>query len=317
MVFAVAAALVMSATPPEEIPPSEPRGVFVGDHWRYKHGQEAGPWLRDFVLRTLADYVAIPTSVVRWEAGDYVTFGLGAAVPIAMSIPVDGLSLDVRLQREIHRVYGGVNCDYSEPDSQFCPAPPVGFHVWTKPTDLAIIGAAMATPLILGAIGALTKDGGPLLETAALATEAVLVVQVYHVAMKFLTGREAPLGSDGTGRYHGPTRITIPAGTPSGHSATMFAIAGVYATYFEPVWVKALLLGVAGALASLLVVDDSHFASEVIVGSMMGYLTGRWVVEHRSSRYSYGMNGLPFRLAGVGPMPVRGDGAAFAATFRF
>lgn len=318
MVLPAILALALSAVPdPAEAKTQEPRGVFVGDHWRYKHGQAAGPWVRDFVLRTLADYVAVPTSVLRWEVGDAVTFGLGAAAPIAMSIPVDGWSLDARLQQQIHATYGGVNCDYTEADSSFCPSPMVGFHVWTKPTDLAIVGVTMATPIILGVIGALTKDGGPLLETAALATEAVLVVQVYHVTAKFLTGREAPLGSDGSGRYHGPTRITIPAGTPSGHSATMFAIAGVYATYFEPVWVKALLLGTAGLLASLLVVDDSHFASDVIVGSMMGYLTARWVVEHRSSRYSYGQNGLPVRLMGVGPVAVRGQGAAFAATWQF
>lgn len=315
--LSVALALALSAAPVAEPQPVQPRGVFVGDAWRYQHGQAAGPWVRDFVLRTLADFVAMPTSVVRWEVGDWVTLGVGAAVPVALSVPIEGWSLDARLQQQIHAVYGGVNCDYSEPDSQFCPSPQVGFHVWTKPTDLAIIGTAIATPLILGVIGALTKDGGPLLETAALATEAVMVVQVFHVAAKFLTGREAPLGSDGSGRYHGPTRITIPAGTPSGHSATMFAIAGVYATYFEPVWVKALLLGTAGLLASLLVVDDSHFASEVIVGSMMGYLTARWVVEHRSSRYRYGEQGLPMRLMGVGPVAVRGQGAAFAATFNF
>lgn len=320
--LSVVFALALSAAPfdvprPEEATPNVPKGLFVGDHWRFKKGQAFGPFLRDMVVRMLADLVAIPTSVVRWEAGDYVTFGLGAAVPIVMSIPFGGVSPDVRLQREIHRVYGGVNCDYSELDSTFCPSPLTSPHVWTKPSDLAILAAAIVTPLMMGLVGGLVEKDHEFVELSMLGTEAVLVVQVYHVLGKFLTGREAPLGSDGTGRYHGPTRITFPAGTPSGHSATLFGIAGTIATYYDSPWIKVISLATAGILASLLVVDDSHFASEVVVGSMMGYLTARWVVEHRSTKYSYGLNGLPVRLMGVGPMAVQGQGAAFAATWQF
>lgn len=320
--LSVVFALALSAAPfevpnPDEATPNVPKGLFVGDHWRFKKGQEFGPFLRDMVVRMLADLVAIPASVVRWEPADYLTFGVGAAVPIVMSIPFDGVSPDVRLQREIHRVYGGVNCDYSELDSTFCPSPMTSPHVWTKPTDLAIVTTAIVAPLVIGLVAGLAEKDHPLAEIALLGTEAVLVAQVYHVLGKFLTGREAPLGSDGMGRYHGPTRITFPAGTPSGHSATLFAIAGTYATYYDSVWVKVVSLATAGILASLLVVDDSHFASEVVVGSMMGYLTARWVVEHRSTKYAYGQNGLPVRLMGVGPVAVRGQGAAFAATWQF
>lgn len=166
-------------------------------------------------------------------------------------------------------------------------------------------------------VGALVDGAEPLVEASALALEALAVIQVYHLSLKFLTGREGPLARDGRGEYFGPTRINFPDGTPSGHSATMFAIAGVYALYFDSLVLRVLLLGSAAIAASFLVVDDSHFASEVIVGSLMGFLTARWVVEHRSSRYRYGEKGLPLRLVGVGPLAVTGSGAAVAATFRF
>ncbi len=97
----------------------------------------------------------------------------------------------------------------------------------------------------------------------------------------------------------------------------MFAVAGVYATYFHTWWLQTLILGSAAVLSTFLMLDDTHFTSEVIVGAAMGYLVGRWVVEHRSSRYAYGANGLPVRLAGVAPVSVRGDGAAFVAAFTF
>jgi len=298
----------------------EPRGLFIGQQWRYQQKVKFLPWLRDFALRVLADIVSIPTSVLRWTPLDYATFGVGVAVPVTMSIPIDGQSLDSRVQFAARKVMGGPNCDYAAEthNSQLCDNPPTKRpRVWTLPSDTAIISVVMATPVVMMLIAALPEGGEPFVEVGALALEALAVTQVYHVSLKLLTGREAPLARTGMGEYFGPTRISFPDGTPSGHAATLFAIAGVYATYFHTWWLQTLILGSAAVLSTFLMLDDTHFTSEVIVGAAMGYLVGRWVVEHRSSRYAYGANGLPVRLAAVSPVPVRGDGLAFAATFKF
>lgn len=298
-------------------PFSPPRGAFVGDSWRYQQREKFGPWVGHFFLRILADVVAVPASVVRWEGPDYLTFGLGAAVAVGFSVPVNGRSADSRLTLMIHDLRGGPNCGYAQANSAFCPAPPTPPRFWTLMSDDIIMASLMGLPVLMLAVGALVDGAEPIVEASALALEALAVIQVYHLSLKFLTGREGPLARDGRGEYFGPTRINFPDGTPSGHSATMFAITGVYALYFDSLVLRVLLLGSAAVAASFLVVDDSHFASEVIVGSLMGFLTARWVVEHRSSRYRYGEKGLPLRLAGVAPMAVTGSGAAFAATFRF
>ena len=295
----------------------EPRGPFVGDHWRYQQHEKFGPWLGHFLLRVLADVVAVPGSVVRWDAPDALTFGLGVAIPLGLSVPINGRSADSRITLLVHDLRGGPNCGYAQANSAFCPAPPTPPRFWTLLSDDIIMASVMGIPVLMLGISALIDGAEPFVEASALALEALAVTQVYHLSLKFLTGREGPLARDGRGEYFGPTRINFPDGTPSGHSATMFAIAGVYALYFDSLLLRVLLLGSAGIAASFLVIDDSHFAGEVIVGSLMGFLTARWVVEHRSSRYRYGQNGLPVRIVGVAPMAVTGSGAGFAATFRF
>lgn len=299
-----------------------PRGLFVGDDWRYKPGEPAGRWFVHWWKRAFADLLAIPTSVVRWDATDAALFGVNVAIPIVMGVPLDwpatgnlpavrGRSIDARWQDALHTWTGG-HCDFGAPP----PCGTGGFHVFTRETDLAIVSVITAVaPLMLLVSSLANKE--PYIEASALALEALTLTQVYHVTLKVLTGREGVFGNGGAGDYHGPTFRYFPAGTPSGHAASFFAIAGVYATYFREPWLQALLLGAAGFFSAMLVVDDLHFTSDVLVGAAMGYLIGRWVVEHRSSRYTYGPGGLPVRLQGVAPVPVSGSGAGFAATFSF
>jgi membrane-associated phospholipid phosphatase len=300
---------------------AKPRGVFTGEDWRYKPGEPAGKWFIHWWLRGFADLIAIPASIVRWDAGDYALFTANVGIPIAMGIPfafpADGKlpaatrSLDSRWQDSIHTWTGG-NCDFGAPQ----PCNTGGFRVFTKDTDLAIVGIVTAIAPVMLLVSSLTNKE-PFIEVSALALEALAVAQVYHVTLKALTGRDGVFGNGGAGDYYGPTFKFFPAGTPSGHAASFFAVAGVYATYFKEPWLQVLILGAAGFLSAMLVIDDLHFTSDVLVGAAMGYLVGRWVVEHRSSVYTYGPGGLPVRLKGVGPVPVSGSGAALAATFSF
>lgn len=296
---------------------NQPRGLWVGDSWRYQQRQTFGPWLRDFLLRIGADLLAMPASVVRWDVADYLALGTGIAVPIAFSVPVNGRSADSRLMLWIHKTRGGPNCGYAMPDSAFCPAAPTPPRFWTLASDNTIMAVTMGVPVLALGISALVDGAEPMVEASALAIEAFAVTQVYHIGLKLLTGREGPLSRDGRGEYFGPTQLRFPDGTPSGHSATIFAIAGTYALYFTNPFVRIALLASASVAAAFLVVDDSHYASEVIVGSAMGLLIAKWVVEHRSSRYRYGDKGMPVSLLGVAPAPVAGQGAGLAVTFAF
>jgi len=66
----------------------------------------------------------------------------------------------------------------------------------------------------------------------------------------------------------------------------------------------------------MLIIDDAHYASDVVLGGVIGCLMGRWVVHHRSSRYAYGDGVLPIRLVSLAPLQVD-QGLGVAARFAF
>lgn len=259
------------------------RGLLTHDEYRYGQRWNLPVGL---LLRPFMDLVAIPSGVVAWDGRDWGTFAAAVGVVTALSLPL-GPSPDVLLQRKLQAALGGEN----------------HFRLWTKYGDFAIwfaLYASLASTFLYGLV-----EGQPaFVEAPALAIEAFLVMQVYHWGLKALTGRDGPdrnvvpgqLTSDGT--YHGPAGFVDPygSGTPSGHVASVYAIFSVLMHYFDTpaLWIG---LHLAGALFSLTIIADNyHFASEVILGAAMGYCVGRWVVEHRSSRYRNDDGGLPRRV---------------------
>ncbi|MDP3232975.1 MAG: phosphatase PAP2 family protein [Myxococcales bacterium] len=290
-------------------PAEPPRGLFLGDDWRYRH-TTPWPWLRSLVLRTLADLISIPSTVGSWSVGDWAVFAAVTAPTIAAFVPIDGRSADARLQDVLHQARGA-NCNVAPAGSSVCQsARPASFHLWTPASNLALGLTQVLTPLTLMLVGALAGNE-KLLEASTLAAEALLVAQAYHVTLKLLTGREGVLHGTGAGTFFGPTRLSFPDGFPSGHSASLFALIGAYSTYVDAPWLHVLLLGVGGALATWLVLDDYHFASEVFFGAATGYLVGRWVVRHRAARPTTGVT-----WQAVTPV-LSSQGAGLASSWTF
>lgn len=290
-------------------PTATPRGLFLGDEWRYRSGPP-WPWLKGLVLRTLADLVSIPSTVVHWSVGDWALFAAVTAPTLAAFVPIEGRSADARLQDVLHQARGA-NCELAPVDSTVCQsARPASFHLWTPGSNLAIGLTQVLTPLTLMLAGALAGNDA-LLESSTLAAEALLVAQAYHVTLKLLTGREGVLHRSGAGDFFGPTRLWFPDGFPSGHAASLFALIGAYSTYVDAPWLHVLLLGVGGALATWLVLDDYHFASDVFFAATTGYLVGRWVVRHRREHPTSGVT-----WQAVTPV-VSANGVGLASSWAF
>ena len=120
----------------------------------------------------------------------------------------------------------------------------------------------------------------------SLMGEALAVTQVYHLTLKFITGRDGPGDGDGQGRFLGPRNAfrVYPAGTPSGHAGTLYSLMGAGFAYFRPPWwVQGAGHVLIGGVVAFHVVDLRHFASESLWGAVMGWYVGRWVVRHRAS----------------------------------
>ncbi len=296
----------------EEVPANS--GIFLDDSWRYERPTSAWGWVGSLAKRTVSDLVAIPANVDRSEPASLLTILAVTSVSIAATMPVAGRSLDARIQDEIHRLRG-VNCAYLVRESDYCQPPkPSGFHVWNKTTNDIFITTILSTPVALLVGGALA--GNPqLVEASTLAIESFAVAQIYHLSLKLFTGREGPLWHGGAGEMHGPSISYFPDGWPSGHAATFFSLAAAYSAYFKIPWLRVLLLGTATVLATMLIADDAHYTSDVLLGGVIGYFVGTWVVEHRAS-VKHKATDTALRLTAMAPLTIdRGYGIAARIEF--
>lgn len=266
-------------------------GPLQGDELRYPNAR--------VVERTWNDLAAVPASVVAWDGGDWLRFSAFAAPTIGLMLPTQP-SLDVRLQSYISR--------HERPwaDKLF-----VKIQTIPEGVFLAAYGAALFS-------AAYVRDDDKLFEYGTLSLEALGIEQFYHVTMKLLIGRESPYQGNHQGEVYGPTKVSFPGGTPSGHAATYYAMMAVLMEYWDkrPLYV----LGHLGGLfvSASLVYERQHFLSDVIFGAGMGYYIGRWIVRHRSSRYRCRPKGLAWyqRMMWL-PLVSGKEGLGLAASYRY
>jgi membrane-associated phospholipid phosphatase len=143
--------------------------------------------------------------------------------------------------------------------------------------NVSEIGSAYTLYGVSGAfylIGRL-KDNDRLRETGWLGIMAITHSQIVVEALKLATARERPDENDGQGRFWKGKR-----GFPSGHAISSWAFASVVAKEYDDR--KLIQIG-AYSLATIVsvsrVTGRRHFPSDVVVGSSMGFLIGRYMVR--------------------------------------
>jgi membrane-associated phospholipid phosphatase len=152
---------------------------------------------------------------------------------------------------------------------------------------------------LLGAIGSFSavckKEKG--VQTSLLATQAFLTSGVWVQVLKTLTGRERPKGAylysqQAGGKWNGPfsrfdkdlafnKSVFAFDAFPSGHTAFAFSIATVFATQYSDIRAIPVISYSLATLAGISrITEQEHWASDVFVGALIGYLCGKQVVKH-------------------------------------
>jgi membrane-associated phospholipid phosphatase len=153
---------------------------------------------------------------------------------------------------------------------------------------------------MIGAIGAwsyLFKNDQ--LKTATLlATQSYITSGVWVSVLKFVAGRSRPLYFDvhtqeDESIWHGPffqfkknSSGKKPDGSeyssfPSGHTTVAFSVATVYAEMYKNTpWVPIVAYSSASLIGLSRITENKHWASDVLVGSALGYLCGKQVVRN-------------------------------------
>src|SRR5579862_1475487 len=117
-------------------------------------------------------------------------------------------------------------------------------------------------------------------ETGLLAGEAAIDALLETEVLKYATARARPFTGDGRGLFfHGGDSF------PSDHAAVSWAIASVIAHQYPGPVTQGLVYGLAGGVDIARFAGHKHFATDLLVGSALGWYTGRQVFRSHS-RYS-------------------------------
>src|SRR5262245_29801829 len=113
-------------------------------------------------------------------------------------------------------------------------------------------------------------------DTGMKGFQAAIYSQGVMHAMKLLTNRARP-DDGGNGHFW-----TGGAGFPSGHAMEAWAVAKVVSDeYSDKPLVKIGMYSFATAVSLSRISAERHYASDVLVGSAVGYLIGKFVMRNR------------------------------------
>ncbi len=249
--------------------PGRPLPFYKSDDLRYP---------ANIVPRFFSSLVGTTVNFVYWDGMDWTYAGLTAAGTLAFMAPTNP-SPDARLQFWIQER----RTDFL--DSVFPRLTTERFSAF----GFCLIGAF--------ALAGLSLEEPDLLEMSSLMLETLGITQALHVSQKLLVGREGPEQGDGLGIVYGPSAGPgfFPAGTPSGHTASVFALSTLMMGYFDEPWLDYLGYAAWAYISVSVLYNNQHFISDVVWGAPMGYFIGKWMLEHRSSRYRY-RDGRPIRV---------------------
>jgi membrane-associated phospholipid phosphatase len=112
--------------------------------------------------------------------------------------------------------------------------------------------------------------------SARAAADALIVGGIIHG----VTWRERPMDAAGSGRFFAAHGLS--SSFPSLHSGAAWAIASVVARRY-PGWLTQVgVYGLAGAVSVSRITSREHYPSDVVVGSALGWLIGRYVSRPES-----------------------------------
>ena len=112
-------------------------------------------------------------------------------------------------------------------------------------------------------------------ETGILAAQALIDTGIVTRVLKFSTQRERPNVENGSAAF-----FEKGDSFPSGHSSTVWSVATVIAyEYKGNPWIKYGAFAAATAVSMSRYSGRNHFLSDIVAGSALGFLIGRYVVH--------------------------------------
>lgn len=139
--------------------------------------------------------------------------------------------------------------------------------------------------------------------TALKGVEAFFFGAVSSQVIKQLAHRHRPMQDSppDPSQWEGPFAPLYYTSFPSGHATVVFAVAAVVATaYKETIWVPVICYSLASLTALSRIYDNRHWASDVLIGSALGFAIGKSIINNHLKNIRL----LPVSHTGLGAMVV-------------
>lgn len=223
------------------------------DTIEFNYTRISGPYLKSYVTDTWS-FVKSP---LHWKTKQWITFGAITGTGVLLYTQ----DAAIRDFVQEHRTTSG--------DKFFR----YGFEHW---------GSGYYTVPLIGGLyvgGRLLKNNR-LSATTLTAGKAAAVSAVFVNVVKQAVHRHRPYQDTPAdpANWDGPFGNLHHTSFPSGHSTLAFSVATVLACeYSETVWVPVVAYSLAAGTAISRVYHDKHWASDVLIGSALGWATGRFI----------------------------------------
>jgi membrane-associated phospholipid phosphatase len=110
------------------------------------------------------------------------------------------------------------------------------------------------------------------------------------IGAKIVSGRSRPSLDEGSGQFHFWQIDDARQSFPSGHTVVAFSVATVLAERIDHWAASALLYTGAAAVGIGRSYQDHHWASDVLVGAVLGYTAGIFVQAQEARRQGAGQD---------------------------
>ncbi len=217
---------------------------------------EGAPTLLGTPKRIVVDEVHIITSPARLRTHDLIWL-----LPVAGAAAAS-LATDTRVMRDV------VSHD-------------PGFNSSASTSSDVLRGAFIGGPVVLYGVGQFIGNAKAR-EAGLLAGEAMVDSYITSEGIKYITLRERPNIQNARGHFFQTDSASDPSFV-SGHSIVAWSSAAVLASEYSRPWQQIGIYTLATGASLTRVLGQDHFPTDVLIGSVSGWLIGRYVYRTHHS----------------------------------
>jgi membrane-associated phospholipid phosphatase len=206
---------------------------------------------KEFLLNFGDDFVQVIVSPKNWKGRDFLKLSavLGAGLLL--------YSVDQDIQNWIQ--------DHRSSSSEDT------FKAITHLGNGVVLIGLMTALYVSGEV----SDNNSLRKTALLSLESYLTTGIIVRGFKSAVGRARPWTGESSHSFHPFSTRSRFASFPSGHASSAFAVATVIADQSNKTYIDVLAYSLATLVAISRVHIDRHWASDILVGSAIGYFVAK------------------------------------------